>query len=156
MRSSTNKKTTCGKWQLVERYSVYGKGIFGHVIHSLSLIEYSRRKIEGVNMTQATTKKRIIVLVKKIMTSDIIDEKMEVVQKGYQTLKEERELIQKELESETMERNDRIRLVHTDKAKTEEQKRLTSLRDQLLIRQEVILKEQAAEIDGYEPEEVEW
>ena len=156
MSPSTNRKTTCGKLLLLERYSVYGKGMFGHEIHSLSLIEYSRRKIDGVNMTLNTTPKRIIVLVKKITTTDIIDEKMEIVQAGYQTLKEEREQIQKELESESIERDDRIRLVHSDKAKAIEQKRLVSIRDQLLKRREVILEAEAAEVDEYNPEDVEW
>ena len=112
--------------------------------------------VKGVNMTLKTTPKRIIVLVKKITTTDIIDEKMEIVQAGYQTLKEEREQIQKELESESIERDDRIRLVHSDKAKATEQKRLVSIRDQLLKRREVILEAEAAEVDEYEPEDINW
>jgi len=53
-------------------------------------------------------------------------------------------------------KDDRIRLVHTDKAKTTEQKRLVSIKGQLLKRQEEIREDQAAEIDGYEPEDVSW
>lgn len=108
-----------------------------------------------MNTVEKRNSKRIVVLVKKIKTIDILNEKLEMVEAGFQNLKDERKPIIESLDTD-IKGEPRYELVKDDKAKTKEQKRLQSLRVQLLEHKKVILELQEAEINDYVPEDLEW
>ena len=101
------------------------------------------------------TSKRIVVLVKKIKTLDVLDEKLAMVEDGFMNLSTERTELQNSLNTEQEERI-RMQLVDKDREKAREQTRLVNLKDQLNEHREEIIKDRKADVDGYEPEVVEW